>query len=659
MRIRPKLLTWLAILFVFFGLACNPISSLTALNSTSTDTPAPTNNTPVAIFPTRAAAPTATERSVQVDALYVTSGTPATGGTSPIEIRVRPATTPGQLRVGFLEGEVGGTGPQWHAAGWEAVLIASMLSGIDPTNYEFTFSVGGRIDGPSAGALMTIGVLAALRGDTPRPEATMTGTINPDGTVGPVGGIPQKMQGAARKGKKLVLVPIGQRYDQDENTKQMVDVVAEGNNLGMNVQEVGNIYDAYQQIVGKPLPRPSVSPVPPQFPARAFDNLKAKLADWYSRYDQERTQVKSFSAPIQQYLASDVQYADQAAAKSTNDLNQGLVGLAYFEITDAVSRMRQADADGTLTQDYTASGFNSAVNYLESLASAQSDLDSAVNEIQLHQPKTVSDAIGLFDTYSNLGAAEGLLVGVQDRIAALRANLSKNTRDQTLLALMNIAEDMVSADNYVQIARDSVDFETGYGSVPTPTTAKVVAVAETLSRAGDANLALFDSTEIAPAAQQLGTTDSAVKNQLMGKDADYRFTLLSSQGEQVLDQQMKSGMQEAAMLFGNAQNIYAYSSGLIAKYYSLDAKMDSNFQVTSYQNEKALGSMLDFADERAKELITLCGSEVPVPAILYYENAHALRQGSASDQLTALNYYWQAVALAQADAFMTGKFSTP
>lgn len=49
---------------------------------------------------------------------------------------------------------------------------------------------------------------------------------------------------------------------------------------------------------------------------------------------------------------------------------------------------------------------------------------------------------------------------------------------------------------------------------------------------------------------------------------------------------------------------------------------------------------------------------MPIPAVLYYENAHTLRQGSASDQLTALNYYWQAVALAQADAFMAGKFST-
>ncbi|MCL4393780.1 MAG: hypothetical protein M1482_03040, partial [Chloroflexi bacterium] len=162
---RPRRLIWLALTIVFLGLACNPLGSYVAANSTPTSAPPATANVPVAILPTsapRAAVnipvaviptaaaspastatslpPTFAERSVKVDALFVTSGTPAAGGMSPIEIRVRPAEAPGQLRVGFLEEEVGGTGPQWHAAGWEAILIASMLTGVDPTNYEFTFS---------------------------------------------------------------------------------------------------------------------------------------------------------------------------------------------------------------------------------------------------------------------------------------------------------------------------------------------------------------------------------------------------------------------------------------------------------------------------------------------------------------------------------------
>jgi hypothetical protein len=112
------------------------------------------------------------------------------------------------------------------------------------------------------------------------------------------------------------------------------------------------------------------------------------------------------------------------------------------------------------------------------------------------------------------------------------------------------------------------------------------------------------------------------------------------------------------MVFGNAQNVYASSSVLIAKYYSLGAQWDtSSMKVTSFTNDKALGAMLDFADARANEMIALCADDVPIASIMYYENAHSLRQGNANDQVTALNYYWQSVALAQAEAFLTGKLA--
>ena len=661
MHPRSRFFVWLAILLLFIGLACNPISSIITLSSNPTETPGPTLAPRIANLPTQVPTPASSlltaERTVHVDALNVQTGPPAGGGTNAVDVRIRPVSKPGDLHVGFVETGVGAIGAQWHASGWVAVLIASMLTGTDPTAYEFDFTNQGYIDGPSAGGLMTVAVLAALRGDTPRPDATMTGTINPDGTIGPVGGIPHKMQGAARLGKKLVLVPLGQHFDLDLNTKQMVDVVAEGKALGMDVREVGNVYDAYELIVGKPLPHPLVSARTPQFPTRAFDRLKATVATWNTRYSKERAQFNSFIKSTQDYLANDVQSADQDAAKATRDLNQGLVGVAYFDITDAVSRMRQANVDGTLLERYNAGGFNPALEYLKSVVIVESELQAAVNQIQLQQPKTVSDLVALFDAYSALGAAEGQIIRAQSRLDALSANLPKYTKDQILVEIMNIGDDMTSASNYVQIALDSVDFESGYGTAPIPQPARIQAIADTLSQAGAANLALFESTIIGPTAQQLNTSTDQVKTNLMGNDGDYRVAVFSGIGEQRLVQLMQSPLHTEAMVFGNAQNVYAYSSVLIAKYYSLGAQWDKNFKVASFNNGKALGEMLDFADARAKELISLCGDEIPISALIYYENARSLRQSNADDQVVALNYYWQAVALAQADAFLTGKLS--
>ena len=675
MHPRSRYLLWLAILFVFVGLACNPISSITAVTSNPTDTPTPAPTARVASVPTQAPVPTiglakaptqapaptssalTGERTVHVDALNVQEGPPAGGGTNAVDVRVRPIAVPGDLHVGFVETGVGAIGAQWHASGWVAVLLASMLTGTDPTHYEFDFTNQGYIDGPSAGGLMTVAVLAALRGDTPRADATMTGTINPDGTIGPVGGIPHKMQGAARIGKKLVLVPIGQRYDMDLNTKQMVDVVAEGASLGMDVREVGNVYDAYALIVGKPLPRTVVSARTPQFPARAFERIKTTFAAWNTRYTKERTLFTSLAKSTQTNLASDIQSADQMSAKATRDLNQGLVGLAYFEITDAVSQVRQANEDGMLLEKYNAGGFDAALNYLKAVATTESELAAAVNKIQLQQPKTAGDLVALFDAYSSLGAAEGQVIQAGNRLDALSANLSTYTNDQILTEILSYGDEMTSGSNYVQIALDAVDFESGYGTSPVPPLARTQAIAATLTQAGEANLALFETITINPTAQQLKSTADQVKTNLLANDDDYRVSIYSGLGEQELSRMIQQPMQNDAMVFGNAQNIYAFSSVLIAKYYSLDAQWDKNLKVTSFANDKALGAMLDFADARANELIALCGDDVPIAAIMYYENAHSLRQSNANDQVTALNYYWQAVTLAQAEAFLTGKLA--
>ena len=42
----------------------------------------------------------------------------------------------------------------------------------------------------------------------------MTGMINPDGTVGPVGGILEKIMGANSKGIKVFLIPSGSQLSK-------------------------------------------------------------------------------------------------------------------------------------------------------------------------------------------------------------------------------------------------------------------------------------------------------------------------------------------------------------------------------------------------------------------------------------------------------------
>jgi len=87
--------------------------------------------------------------------------------------------------------------------------------GIDPENQvDFTYPFPVKIDvadigGPSAGLAMTLGVIDALTSGSLTGGRTVaaTGTIDAQGDVGPVGGVPQKTVAVENAGASIFLVP--------------------------------------------------------------------------------------------------------------------------------------------------------------------------------------------------------------------------------------------------------------------------------------------------------------------------------------------------------------------------------------------------------------------------------------------------------------------
>ncbi len=83
------------------------------------------------------------------------------------------------------------------------------------------------IGGPSAGLAFTLSVIDAL---TPEPltgdlDVAATGTIRHDGTVGPIGGVPQKAHSTVRAGIDLFLVPAAQASSAAAVAEPSVTVV--------------------------------------------------------------------------------------------------------------------------------------------------------------------------------------------------------------------------------------------------------------------------------------------------------------------------------------------------------------------------------------------------------------------------------------------------
>ncbi len=75
------------------------------------------------------------------------------------------------------------------------------------------------IGGPSAGLMFTLGIIDKLTPEdlTGGKVVAGTGTIDGDGNVGEIGGIPQKLVGAKRAGAQVFLVPEGNCEEAKQN----------------------------------------------------------------------------------------------------------------------------------------------------------------------------------------------------------------------------------------------------------------------------------------------------------------------------------------------------------------------------------------------------------------------------------------------------------
>ncbi len=272
--------------------------------------------------------------SVTVSALYASG---ETGGVAPQTIEVAPSSD-GDLRIDFSENEVTGFGDMTRAAAWNAVTVATLLTGA-PLDRQYRFAFDGEIDGPSAGGLTTVGVLSLLLGDTIKTDATMTGTINPTGTIGTVGGIPEKIQGVIDAGEiTTVLIPAGQRNTPNA-AGDLVDVVDLGGDAGVEVREVATIYEAYEALTGQTLPAPDGGTAP-RISETGYDKLQAGSDEALARFDRMAAEFAALD-PLVQSLAGTTQAEAVAMADRARDLQiQGLQAGAFIEAQSAAMYMQ-------------------------------------------------------------------------------------------------------------------------------------------------------------------------------------------------------------------------------------------------------------------------------------------------------------------------------
>ncbi|MEO8701520.1 MAG: S16 family serine protease [Kofleriaceae bacterium] len=609
-----------------------------------------------------------TDSSGTVDAMFVRmgGGQPASGGSSPVKLTTSPNKEK-TVQVGIYEELSGGAGPQWRAGVWVSAIIAANTLGKDLTDFKFSASSGGYIDGASASGLMTGGFLATMTGEKIDPTVTMTGIINPDGTIGPVGGIPEKFKGNLEKGKKRLGFPIGMRNARSAATGQMVDLVQLAKDNGAEAVEITSVYDAYKLLTGKTLPEPlPVSAKEMNLDPDTIKAIELKYKDWQQKLASEWTTLLQLqqAGRLPESLTKLATFAKDRAEQAEKLHKAGLIGAAYYNILEAwVYAASATDTYDVLTklQNGDGGGALAAIGTLDSLESSTIELFKKIGAMK---PSTMGGHLQMMAAYQAALRAWGYKMYAADSIAATkRIIMMMARRDTAELGSPEVAEQIASqvAPTVLLIgqtvaetalASQRLEFESEKTVNYMCNIPNVKRMTTSYASAGAAGINYFETLLVAAMAEGAGMSIDQARNRFAMIEPNYLVAFVLSRMGQATSGVMadlkkewgENSLQWNLMSLAASQLTYAKSSELVAKYYSLGVKAESaRARAEKVEHEKAFFNMLVVAERTARanaRSARIATGSIPVQAKLAYQLASNQKDGDMQDKIEALAGYW-------------------
>lgn len=607
-----------------------------------------------------------------VDAMFVRmgGGEAASGGFTPVKLSTSP-NSDGSVQVGIYEELAGGTGAQWRAGVWVSAFVAATVLGKDLTDFTFSAASGGYIDGASASGLMAGGFLATMTGQKIDANATMTGIINPDGSIGPVGGIPEKFAGSIEKGKKRLGYPIGMRWAKSEATGKLVDLVQFAKDHGAEAIEVSNVHEAYKLLTGKSLPEAvPVSETEMTLDADTIKGIDDKYKAWQQRLAGEWSALLQLqqAGRLPATLLAMAKYAQEMAEKAEKLHKQGLTAAAYAKILDAWVYAASATDTYDILEKVQAGDAAGAVTALEQLDQLDSMTREVFDKIGAIKPATLGQHLLMITTFQAALRGWGFKLFASDAVARTKALLA---------ALGSIKEELQSpevADKVVQavaptvlmigrtvaetmMAQQELEFETEKSVNYMCSIPNVKRMATSFQSAGVAGINYFDTLLVEPLAKEANMTIDEARIRVSMREPDYLVATMLSRLPQMdgLPKELKAKWGEgsvawALLSLAGSELAYYHAAELVAKYYSLGVHTDAMGRADSVEHDKAFTNMLASAERSARanaRAARIATGGIPVQAKLAYQLAAVQREGDITDKISALAGYWQSSAFSQ------------
>lgn len=323
-----------------------------------------------------------------------------------------------------------------------AASIAGGLTGEDLSRWDFTFVMRAdspTVGGPSAGGLMTVAVLALLKDWEVRDDVIMTGMINPDGSIGPVGGIMEKAEAAAAANARLFLIPEGQatqvvttvHVDNGVTTREqrVVNVAQEAwKQWNLEVREVTDVNDALEGLTGHRFEEPEASR---EIASQVYLGIMGPaasdgIAQARDRVDAAEQRFEGSGVGTSTALGQQLQSSLLVAAARIGRADDAYQNESYYSATSLVF---QANVDlGFVEEALDHAQATDPDGYFQARArTTGEDLVAVARETMKFEPRTLSSLEALGASQQRILDAQELLqesldlYAETDPVAALRS----------------------------------------------------------------------------------------------------------------------------------------------------------------------------------------------------------------------------------------------
>jgi hypothetical protein len=436
------------------------------------------------------------------------------------------------------------------------------------------------------------------------------------------------------------------------------DLLALGTSLGLEVAEVGDIREAYAFLTGMPLPAATPRPVSMALPDDIRAAYRQLFTHWQGRYETARRTITSAQPrELPAELETFWRHAIKLAATAQTELQAGHEPAAFNRLWMAVLNAEFV-ARGVVGMRTVQTRGLPALHALtrDEITQVQRHVAANIKAFQGISVLTPVDAGAVASMGANLAVAQAFLEQAEASLSrSIELSRSKHPQDHFeagLRAFEALAHASVTGP-VVDVAVASKGW-LGRGGPPLASTRRAVDAANELYRsAALSNLEYVDALHTARQATKKKIDLESAKREQRRQDAHYLAARGALEQADELHEVFGPGAALPFAKLGAHMRTVSNSSALIAKYYSLGARLDEQGRVTGFGNEAALQRMTELAEQEALRTlgeadVATAGASTPMLST-FLDAARRNRDltVSAEDRLMALMLFWDATLTAR------------